>query len=107
MSKQVLLEGALAPVTGDWVSGGDSTETEGRRSVQVGVKANSPAFSAVVEFHGSVDGRFPILIATFEIDQDTDDHSEALEVNFRFEQFRARVVEVTGSATQVFVAMSV
>jgi hypothetical protein len=90
---------------GEWKGAGDSAETNGKRSVQVAGSSNSGTWTAQVKVYGANDPRFPHLIGTFDISNGTP--SEAEEIYWKWEFFRAELVSTTGSATKVSAIMSI
>jgi hypothetical protein len=105
MTAIVLIKDAPGVATGEWKSGSDTSETGGIRSVQVGI-LGSGVIGATVVIEGCNDGRFPQLIATFTL-AGTGVVSDAIEISFPWEQYRARVSAVNGTGTIVSATMKV
>jgi hypothetical protein len=89
----------------DWQGAGNASDTNGKRSVQVTGSSNSGTWTAQVKLYGANDQRFPQLVGTFDISNLTP--SEAEEIYWKWEFFRAELVSTTGSATKASVIMSV
>ena len=105
MSTVNLMRDEAAPATGEWKSAGDAGETGGIRSVQVGL-AGQGALTAVIEVEGCNDGRFPFKIATFTL-SGNDSVTDAIELRFPWENFRVKLVSISGTRALASAVMRV
>lgn len=102
-----LMTDQAAPGVGEWKGAGDSEETKGVRSVQVGVLGTG-VVGATIRIYGANDGRFPILLTTFVVSGQGDGScTEATDLTFPFEQYRAELVSINGVAARASVTMRV
>jgi hypothetical protein len=89
----------------EWSSGGDSSETGGVRSVQVGLLGTG-SISATVVISGANDCRFPIKVAEFTL-SGTNLVTDAVDLMFPFEFYRAEITAIAGTNARVTAVMKV
>lgn len=105
MSALYLLRDAATVIKGLPQSAGSTPDSEGVRSIQVGVRcAAVPAtvVSATVSLYGCNDLRYPKLIATYVGSGAGDGTTnDAIDVNFPWEYFFATVDAISGAGATV------
>ena len=103
MTTQVLMMDNSLVSVGDWKGCGDSGETGGIRSVQVGL-VGVGAISATIRISGANDGRFPFTVADFTL-SGSNKVTDAVELTFPWEFYRAEVVAISGTGATATAVM--
>lgn len=88
-----------------WQASGDTGETGGIRSVQAGLLGTG-AVTATIRISGCNDGRFPMSVVDFTL-SGTNSATDAAEVSFPWEFFRAEVIAINGTSARASVAMKI
>ena len=88
-----------------WQASGDSQETCGVRSVQVGLLGTG-AITATIRISGCNHGLFPMTAVDFTL-SGTNTVSDAIELTFPWEFFRAEIIAISGTNARAFAVMKI